>query len=447
MTDKQTPSISSEVKYKQNRNLGIFVAVITAALLSFYWVMEGHSPTKKENKQMEQMSFAKPTDHINAQSVWMERAQNELKDEQQKTSDLKKKIDELQTTESQKTIESDPRYQALQQQVQVLQKAIDGQTGKNITGQMIPGGSGQAFGTTPGAMTGSNLQSQNGVAPRQAPGIDNDEIDLTPVAGTELPKRNPDTFVPAGTFEKAIMLGAADASAGVNSQAKPIPMLFRIVAEGHLKNCVAVGGVVGDISSERGEIRVERLSCTFPNGEIVEQVVDGVIFGMDAKAGVRGNPVWREGALLGRAAIAGSLSGFANGIAQGYTTNSISPLGATQTVDNGAIFKNGLATGASNAMEKLADYNIRRAEQYHPVIQISAGQPVDIVFLRGFYLDGKNHPDTEQDNHSQPELFPSQTTTTQTPSGLTLSEQQLAKIKQHENSILVSPQKKSGEMQ
>jgi conjugal transfer pilus assembly protein TraB len=275
------------------------------------------------------------------------------------------------------------------------------------------------------------------------------------VVGSELPKKNSDTFVPAGTFAEAIMLGAADASAGVNSQSKPVPMLFRLTADGtlpnhkksHLKNCVAIGAVTGDISSERGEIRVERLSCTFPNGEIVEQVVEGTIFGMDAKNGVRGNPVWREGALLGRAAVAGSLSGLAHGISESYTTNSISPLGTTQTVDNGAIFKNGLASGAFNAMEKLADYNIRRAEQYHPVIQISAGQPVDVVFLKGFYLDGKNHADTDQESHSQPELFSSPTSSNQSTSGLTLSEQQLEKIKQHEGAFMTKRSQQSGEMQ
>jgi conjugal transfer pilus assembly protein TraB len=270
-------------------------------------------------------------------------------------------------------------------------------------------------------------------------GIDNDELDLKPMKNHR-PLQNPDTFVPAGTFAEAIMLGAADASAGVNSQANPSPMLFRVVAEGtlpnhqksHLKDCVVTAAVVGDISSERGQIRLERMSCTFPNGEIVEQAVEGTVFGMDAKNGVRGNPVWREGALLGRAAVAGTLSGIGSGISQSYTTSSISPLGTTQTVPGSDVFKYGAAQGAANAMEKLADYNIRRAEQYHPVIQLAAGQPVDVVFLKGFYLDGRKHDVNEQENH-QAELFPSSNHTTA--NGLTLSEREMAKIKQHEQSM------------
>jgi conjugal transfer pilus assembly protein TraB len=444
MRDEQTSSTSSNVKNKQNRNLIIIVSILTIALLGIYWLMDSQAPTAHDQKKMEQVSFASSTDNVNANSVWMERAQNDLKEEHRKTLELKQKVDQLQINETQKTNESNPQYQALQLQVQALQKALDGQSVKNTSGQV--------FGTMPGAIVGQN---KNEVVPRQPAGIDNDELELTPVVGSELPKKNSDTFVPAGTFAEAIMLGAADASAGVNSQSKPVPMLFRLTADGtlpnhkksHLKNCVAIGAVTGDISSERGEIRVERLSCTFPNGEIVEQVVEGTIFGMDAKNGVRGNPVWREGALLGRAAVAGSLSGLAHGISESYTTNSISPLGTTQTVDNGAIFKNGLASGAFNAMEKLADYNIRRAEQYHPVIQISAGQPVDVVFLKGFYLDGKNHADTDQESHSQPELFSSPTSSNQSTSGLTLSEQQLEKIKQHEGAFMTKRSQQSGEMQ
>ena len=64
----------------------------------------------------------------------------------------------------------------------------------------------------------------------------------------------------------------------------------------------------------------------------------------------------------------------------------------TQTINNNEILKYRCRTsGAANAMDKLAEYNVRRAEQYHPVIQLTAGQPVDVVFLKGFYLDGRNH--------------------------------------------------------
>jgi conjugal transfer pilus assembly protein TraB len=435
---------SSDEKNNQNRNLMLVVVGLIAIFSGIYWLISHDGNTSKsENKKFESVSFAKSTDTVDAQSIWMDRAENKLKEIEKSNTELKQTVDKMQTVDGQKSVEYDPRYQALQQQIQALQKAMES-SDQNHTTELAGQNKykGQVFNTTAGAQ----VPNQDATMPNEPVGMDTDVLNLKPLAGHELPTKNPDTFVPAGTFAEAIMLGAADASAGVNSQAKPIPMLFRITADGtlpnkkksHLKGCVAIGAVTGDISSERGEIRIERLSCTFSNDEVVEQVVEGTIFGMDAKNGVRGRPVWRENALLGRAAVAGSLSGFANGISQSYVTNSISPLGTTQTVDNGAIFKNGLANGASNAMEKLADYNIKRAEQYHPVIQISAGQAVDIVFLKGFYLDGKKHDDLEQENHEQPELFskPTSSSNETAASGLTLTESQLAKIKQHENAFM-----------
>ncbi len=157
--------------------------------------------------------------------------------------------------------------------------------------------------------------------------------------------------------------------------------------------------MIGDISSERGQMRLERiLSRVSPkqHREVIELPVEGTVFGPEGKNGVRGVPLWREGALLKRAFVAGSLSGFSQGIASQYTTTALSPTGTISAVNNADIFKFGAAQGVSNAMDKIADYNIRRADQYHPVIQLSAGTIVDIVFLKGFYLDGQKHDNEKE---------------------------------------------------
>ena len=242
-------------------------------------------------------------------------------------------------------------------------------------------------------------------------GVSDDVLALSPlkhqssVAPFIKPSKTPDTFVPAGTFVRAVMLGGADASTGVNSQSNPTPVLFRLLDTGtlpnhhhsHFKDCVATAAAIGDISSERGLMRLERLSCVSPNHhEVIELPVEGTVFGPEGKNGVRGVPLWREGALLKRAFIAGSLSGFSQGIASQYTTTALSPTGAVTSVNNADIFKYGAAQGVSNAMDKIADYNIRRADQYHPVIQLSAGTIVDIVFLKGFYLDGQKHDNEKE---------------------------------------------------
>jgi conjugal transfer pilus assembly protein TraB len=265
-------------------------------------------------------------------------------------------------------------------------------------------------------------------------------------------KKNPDNYVPSGTFVKAVMLGGADASAGALGKANPNPVLLRILENGtlpnkkhsHLKDCLVTAAVVGDVSSERGLMRLERMSCTWPDGEIIDVEVEGTVFGTEGKNGVRGTPLWREGTLLLRAAAAGTLSGFSQGLSQSFTTDSISPLGSTQTVNNGDIFKYGAAQGISNAMDKLADYNIERAEQYHPVIQLSAGTIVDVVFLKGFYLDEKNHVEGKDgvapDNDGHDSFNPdseglAKQENKDRPNSLALTETQAARIKAHEEAM------------
>lgn len=428
MTDEYSLT-SQEIKTKQYRNLLIIAGVSVVIVFAIYFCIDNGSSDKQK---IEVPSFVSPIDQVNTQSVWLERTQNKLKEQQQETEKLKQEIKQLKNVDQNKIIDADPKYLALQKQNQILEESLKMKVNESNL-NVMPGGSeyrGQVFSTTPGARVS---RSRSDLA--DTIGIDTDELNLK--SNDHFPKKNKDSFVPAGTFAEAIMLGAADASAGVRAQANPSPMLFRINADGtlpnhqksHLKNCVVTAAVVGDISSERGQIRLERMSCTFPNGEIVEQQVEGTVFGMDAKNGVRGNPVWREGALLGRAAVAGTVSGLSSAIAQKYTTTSISPLGSTQTVNNDDIFKYGAAQGASNAMEKLAEYNIRRAEQYHPVIQLSAGQFVDIVFLKGFYLDGRKSYESREERAEPSQLF---APTYQTTSGLTLSEHELEKIKQNE---------------
>ena len=53
----------------------------------------------------------------------------------------------------------------------------------------------------------------------------------------------------------------------------------------------------------------------------------------------------------------------------------------------GEIGQAGFGGGASSAAKTLSDYYIKRAEQYHPVIPIGAGNEVTLVFQDGFQLE------------------------------------------------------------
>ncbi|MCY4479924.1 MAG: hypothetical protein OXB97_08505, partial [Rhodospirillales bacterium] len=104
-----------------------------------------------------------------------------------------------------------------------------------------------------------------------------------------------------------------------------------------------------------------------------------------------GAVVSREGALVQRAFMAGLFSGFGESANQAFRPQAVIGGGAAAltNTDFGDIGRAGLGTGAGTAGREIGDYLIRRAEQYQPVIQLSAGTPVTVVFLEGTWLDGR----------------------------------------------------------
>lgn len=86
------------------------------------------------------------------------------------------------------------------------------------------------------------------------------------------------------------------------------------------------------------------------------------------------------------AAIGGFLSGMGSFLSQSHNPVTFSPmngLAQTNPMTNPEMLKFGAAKGASGALEKYAEFYIKRAEQMQPVIQIQAGRKVDIVFTKG----------------------------------------------------------------
>ena len=101
------------------------------------------------------------------------------------------------------------------------------------------------------------------------------------------------------------------------------------------------------------------------------------------------------GALVEKAFLAGMVSGVGQGVAQAFQPQAVAT-GTGATVANsglGDIGRAGLGAGASSAGQKVADYMIRRAEQYQPVIQLQAGTKVTLVFLEGARIGGTPRSD------------------------------------------------------
>lgn len=210
-------------------------------------------------------------------------------------------------------------------------------------------------------------------------------------------KCTPKNCVLPGTFARAVLLGAADANASVNGQSNTTPILFRILGRGvlpngfhsHLRGCFVVGEVYGDISSERGEVKLAQISCVL-KGKTITKSINGTAYFM-GKEGIRGRAIMRNGPVLWNAGISGMLSGLAQGVQSAQQTQSVSPLGTTTTVPTGRIATSMAAGGIQSAANTLANYYVKLADQYHPIIELNAGTIVNLVFLNKFLLT-PNHP-------------------------------------------------------
>ena len=204
-----------------------------------------------------------------------------------------------------------------------------------------------------------------------------------------------DNTVPAGAFAGAVMVGGVDASTSIQASNDPRPVLLRVTDPGTLPRkfksdlcgCHVLAACYGDISSERVYMRLEKLTCTErKTGEIVEMAVNGYVAGEDGRAGLRGIVVDRAGESMRNAAIGGFLSGMGNFLSQSHSPVTFSPangLAQTNPMTNPDMLKFGAAKGASGALDKYAEFYIKRAEQMQPVIQVQAGRKVDIVFTQG----------------------------------------------------------------
>ncbi len=225
--------------------------------------------------------------------------------------------------------------------------------------------------------------------------------------------RNPENYVPSGTFAKAVVLGGVDADASVDAQMKNNGvMLFKIINSGvlpngkrsHLGGCFVTASAYGDISSERAYVALNKISCVHEGKPIVDKDIIGWAF-FGGKVGIKGIPLMRDSKVVAWAGISGALSGVAQAAQYAQSVQSFGAYGATSIVPSSSIAPFAGYGGASKAADQLSQYYIKRAEQYHPVIQVGAGNVVNIVFKEGFYLydeepqeKNRSHQDMSRNN-------------------------------------------------
>ncbi|MDP1692102.1 MAG: TrbI/VirB10 family protein [Burkholderiaceae bacterium] len=204
-----------------------------------------------------------------------------------------------------------------------------------------------------------------------------------------------DTYLPV-SFTRGVLLGGLDAPTGGQSQTNPHPILIRLSDNSVLPNrfraayreCFVIAAGYGDISSERAYLRTETLSCVRADGAALEVRIQGSVYGEDGKVGMRGRLVTKQGQMLANALLAGVVSGIGQGISTANTTYSASALGQVATTGGSDALRAGLGSGVGKALDRLAQYYIKLAEQTFPVIEVDAGREIDVVITKGVRIEG-----------------------------------------------------------
>ncbi|MBB4730478.1 TraB/VirB10 family protein [Xanthomonas arboricola] len=207
-------------------------------------------------------------------------------------------------------------------------------------------------------------------------------------------RRNVSTFLPV-SFTRGTLLGGLDAPTGGQSQTNPHPVLIRLSNDsvlpngfrGQYRECFVIAAGYGDISSERAYLRTESLSCVRDDGATLEAKIQGSVYGEDGKVGMRGRLVTKQGQMLANALLAGVVGGIGQGMATASADYSTSALGTVSNLSGSDAYRAGLGTGVGRALDRLAQYYIKLAENTFPVIEVDAGREIDVVITKGVRID------------------------------------------------------------
>ena len=400
MSGQNKTPMDPESRRVRGRQLLLFSGIAAALLIAFaVWFSggDGGAPPPRSGVRAELAGSR------SAEAVWLRRSEARI-------GGLETRLREMETRSRRSGEENARLKQRLAKDAEDGRLVIDRQAAvieemrrrlETRPAAPVPGS------RTPGAPGVSGVKGKRTTPGGRAPAPPAPMIQEFETGAGAAGKSTPDTgprslssWLPAGAYAEAVVLAGVDASVGVSSQGDPRPVLLRLTGkaksaaadgealEADVAGCTLTGAAYGDLSSEKIYVRLQTMTCAGPDtGSVIETKVAGFVAG-GGKAGVRGPVVSREGALVEKAFLAGLVSGAGESAANLLQTPARAE-GAANAAGLADLGRAGLGGGAASAGRRVADYLIRRAEQYQPVIQLQTGTRVTVVFIEGARIDGQ----------------------------------------------------------
>lgn len=223
-------------------------------------------------------------------------------------------------------------------------------------------------------------------------------ISWTPPAPDQGPSEKPRPqgfYVPSAAFFSVSLLTGLDAPTGNKAKNQPSPLALRVQDLSWLPNevrqnvrgCFLLAEGIGELSTERVNIRGMTISCVNNDGErVIDQKLLGYVADSDGKAGMRGEVVSKAGKLLAETMKVGFLQGLSEFFqfnARSLTVTDSGAISSPKSDDMGNALLGGASSGIGRALDKVASYYMSLAEEVFPVIQVGATRSATFVVTQG----------------------------------------------------------------
>jgi len=223
------------------------------------------------------------------------------------------------------------------------------------------------------------------------------------IKGNQIKAEKPQVFdtenyVPPNAYVSARLVVSVDAPIGASSSADPKAAQFIItgaakhvqvgnkILETDLTGCLVNGSAQADLSSERVFINLHAMTCPAGGDRVSVSKVEGYATHL-GKNGIRGTVVSREGDLVTKAIIAGTLEGLGRTASQSSNSFGIGSAGGGAILgerpDAGDIVTGSVGSGIASGARVYSEYLLDRARAYEPVVSLPTGIEVELVFISG----------------------------------------------------------------
>lgn len=192
--------------------------------------------------------------------------------------------------------------------------------------------------------------------------------------------------LPSGSFAKVKLI------TGVSAGSKPIPALLKVdfafVGPGQkgksrvdLSGCFMIAKSKGNMSTERLELQITKMSCVSKDGRMFERNINGFVAdAADSSFGLKAHALKSNQGRTAAMAFASSVvQGVAGAIQQGQTSTQSNALGTSSSLVTGSQTKYMVAGGAANAAGLVTRWYLKQAEGLEPQIQVNSGAELFVV--------------------------------------------------------------------